>query len=135
MNICLTGSETNLYAFYNFNEGSGTVVNDLSSNNFNGTLLNMDSSTDWIAYNDCSDLSVEEQNINLSITLFPNPSNEFVQISGLSKTANFRIHNILGAKVNIGIISDKEKIDIQNLTSGLYFLKFDNGNTIKFIKE
>ena len=32
-------------------------------------------------------------------------------------------------------IYDKDKIDILNLTKGLYFLKFENGNSVKFLKE
>ena len=31
--------------------------------------------------------------------------------------------------------STNNKIDIRNLTSGLYFLKFDKGKTTKFIKK
>ncbi|MEH6538237.1 MAG: LamG-like jellyroll fold domain-containing protein [Psychroserpens sp.] len=135
MNICLTGSESNLYAFYNFNEGSGTIVNDLSSNNFNGTLINMDSNTDWIAYNDCSDLSVEEQNLSLSITLFPNPTTDYIQLSNFTNKEDYIIYNILGSKIKDSNISHNEKIDVRNLTNGLYFLKFDNGTTLKFIKE
>ncbi len=47
MNACLVGNEANLYAAYNFNEGTGTLADDLSPNNFNGTLTNM-ASTDWV---------------------------------------------------------------------------------------
>ena len=32
-------------------------------------------------------------------------------------------------------ITSNKKINIQGLTNGLYFLKFDNGPTLKFIKE
>ncbi|QRM89432.1 T9SS type A sorting domain-containing protein [Lacinutrix sp. WUR7] len=31
--------------------------------------------------------------------------------------------------------TNNKKIDIQNLTNGIYFLKFENGNTLKFIKQ
>lgn len=34
-----------------------------------------------------------------------------------------------------GSISNQEKINIQNLTNGRYFLKFQNGNTFNFIKK
>ncbi|MEM6722286.1 MAG: BspA family leucine-rich repeat surface protein, partial [Bacteroidota bacterium] len=50
---CLTGNETGLHAYYNFNEGSGTTANDLSPNNFNGTLVNMDPATDWVSFTSC----------------------------------------------------------------------------------
>jgi hypothetical protein len=42
-------SEPNLMAYYNFNQSSGTVLPDYSSNSNNGTLTNMDPATDWIA--------------------------------------------------------------------------------------
>ena len=40
-------SEPNLIAYYQFNETSGTLLPDLSGNGNDGTLLNMDPSTDW----------------------------------------------------------------------------------------
>ncbi|AUC75895.1 T9SS type A sorting domain-containing protein [Olleya sp. Bg11-27] len=69
------------------------------------------------------------------IQLYPNPSNTFIQLSGLTVKKNYIIFNILGAKVKSGTISNHEKIDIRNIKNGMYFLKFDNGNTLKFIKK
>ena len=43
----LVGNESNLVAYYNFNDGRGTSVLDLTSNNNNGTMTNMDASSDW----------------------------------------------------------------------------------------
>lgn len=80
-------------------------------------------------------LSTTEFELKNSIKLYPNPSSVFIQVSGLTENANYRIYNVLGAEVNQGIVSDNEPIDIKNFTSGLYFLNLDNGNTIKFIKE
>lgn len=74
-----------------------------------------------------------ESSNNLSIS--PNPTTDFIQISGLSKSEKYKIHNILGEEVNNGTISNNEKIQIQNLSNGLYFVKFKEGNTIKFLKE
>ena len=42
-------SETNLVAYYKFNQTTGTLLPDKSSNSNNGTLINMDPPTDWIA--------------------------------------------------------------------------------------
>lgn len=88
-------------------------------------------------YQRSTDQSLSINNIELknNIILFPNPSNELLQISGLKQNENFKIYNILGAEIKNGIISNNEIIDIKNFTNGLYFLKFDNGNTVKFIKE
>ncbi|MBK8502168.1 MAG: LamG domain-containing protein [Saprospiraceae bacterium] len=37
---CIDGSEIGLIAFYDFEDGLGTVLTDRSGNNFNGTLVN-----------------------------------------------------------------------------------------------
>jgi len=45
----LSGSESNLVAYYNMNAGRGTSLLDLTTNNNSGTLTNMDGSTDWVS--------------------------------------------------------------------------------------
>ena len=76
---------------------------------------------------------IESNSKNLSI--FPNPSSDFIQVSGLSEKLNYRLYNAIGSEIKSGVFSNNEKIDIKNLTIGLYFLKFNNGNILKFIKE
>lgn len=68
------------------------------------------------------------------VKIFPNPSFDFIQISGLKKTENYQLYTISGKEINKGTISNDEKIDIQNLRSGFYFLKLNN-DTIKFLKK
>lgn len=48
MNVELTGFETGLFAYYRFDEGTGTVLTDYSQNSNNGTLVNMNEFTDWV---------------------------------------------------------------------------------------
>ncbi|NQY31471.1 MAG: T9SS type A sorting domain-containing protein [Flavobacteriaceae bacterium] len=72
---------------------------------------------------------------NKKINLFPNPTTNFIQISGLSKKENYKIYNILGVEIKKGEISNNEKIKIKNFSNDLYFLKLENGNTLKFIKN
>lgn len=72
---------------------------------------------------------------NKKIKLFPNPSSSLIQISGLKETEKYSIFNVLGSEVKKGNISNNEKLDVQNLNNGLYFMKFENGSVIKFIKE
>jgi len=57
MNGCLTGTETGLLALYDFEEGSGSTLGDLTGNGYDGTLIN---SPDWTpGYSSgCSTLSV-----------------------------------------------------------------------------
>ncbi|MDA9344180.1 T9SS type A sorting domain-containing protein, partial [Algibacter sp.] len=80
-------------------------------------------------------LSTNEFELKKNIKLFPNPSSEFIQVSNLESKEFYGIYNILGTEIKNGFISNNEQIDIKNFTNGLYFIRFDNGNTIKFIKE
>lgn len=82
-----------------------------------------------------STLSTKDHEYDHTVTVYPNPSREFIKISGLTSKEGFKIYNILSAEVKSGVIANQEQIDISNFTNGLYFLKFENGNTIKFIKE
>ncbi|MBU2927026.1 T9SS type A sorting domain-containing protein [Winogradskyella psychrotolerans] len=82
------------------------------------------------------ELSVADVELfNNEIKLFPNPTTDFIGVSGLIKTEKYSISNILGSKIMSGTISNNEKLDIQNLNKGLYFMTFDNGSSIKFIKK
>lgn len=72
---------------------------------------------------------------NSKLIIYPNPSSNIVKIKGLTTESNYSIYNCLANKVKDGKASSNEIIDINSLTNGLYFLKFENGNMIKFIKE
>lgn len=80
-------------------------------------------------------LSVNDLNLIKNVSLYPNPSSEFIQISGLNKIEIYKIYDVLGAEVLKGEISENKKIDIKNLRQGVYFLKFEKGNTFKFVKN
>ncbi|MBL1279261.1 MAG: HYR domain-containing protein [Fluviicola sp.] len=50
MSSCLTGSEANLRAYYQFEDGTGSATTaDLGPNALTGTLTNMETATDWVA--------------------------------------------------------------------------------------
>ncbi|WOD43054.1 T9SS type A sorting domain-containing protein [Hwangdonia lutea] len=82
-----------------------------------------------------SSLSISENRLKNNLTVLPNPSTGFINILGLTQKETYTIYNILGAKQSSGTISLNENIDIQNLNNGLYFIKFDNGDTLKFLKQ
>ena len=69
------------------------------------------------------------------ISVFPNPSNDFIKISGLQKNENISIYNLLGKLVMKKNISPNQEIDIRVLSDGIYFMKMENKKTIKLIKN
>lgn len=142
MNNELTLPRTNLVSYYKFNQGIAgadntgiTTLNDELNTN-NGTLNNFTlngNASNWL---NVQTLSTQEfGNLNLHVKLFPNPTTEYIQISGLKNTENYSIYNINGSEISTGSISNYEKIDVRNYSNGLYFLKFKKGNTIKFMKK
>ena len=84
---------------------------------------------------DITTLSTNESISKSRIQLYPNPSNEFIQVSNITTNKSYKIYNGLGKEIKSGLISNIEQIDIRSFTNGLYFFKFDDGTTIKFLKE
>lgn len=140
MNIELNLPQTGLVAYYKFNQGiangnninENIAVDEIGTNN--GALMNFALSgmtSNWIGE---TTLSVLEQEFS-NVKIFPNPSKDFIQISNLNKPINYKIYNLLGEEIQSGTSFNNQKINIQNLKSGLYFLNFNEINTIKFIKS
>ncbi len=67
--------------------------------------------------------------------LFPNPSEEFVQILNIENPQSYILFSIDGIEVKRGTVAKNEKIPTQMLSSGLYFLKLENNHILKFIKN
>lgn len=83
-----------------------------------------------------STLSINEVELTIvNLKVYPNPASDYITISGLKKTENYEIYNLIGQKIRKGITTNDESIDIQNLIKGIYLLKLENGNTLKFVKE
>jgi len=80
-------------------------------------------------------LSAGDFELNDQATLYPNPSQDYVKIKGLTNAENYTIYNILGSEVKKGSISNDEAIEIKDFTEGMYFLRLENGNTLKFVKR
>jgi hypothetical protein len=72
---------------------------------------------------------------NNYIGIYPNPTHNYINFSGLNKTEKYIVYNAIGVEILNGFISDNEKIITKNFAKGIYSIKFDNGNIFKFIKE
>ncbi|WP_415328312.1 GEVED domain-containing protein [Chryseobacterium sp. MMS23-Vi53] len=83
-----------------------------------------------------ANLSVNELNKNKEGSIYPNPTSDILNISGISGN-EFEIYNSVGQKVMQGKISD-EKVNVHDLTKGVYFIQIKEKNNVtrlKFIKE
>ncbi len=79
-----------------------------------------------------------ESYVKNKINIFPNPANDFIQLSNIDQ-ANIVITDMTGKVVLIqNNVSEDASINISNLTSGVYFVSVNAENTqetIKFIKK
>ena len=84
---------------------------------------------------DCSTLSVEDET-QLAISIYPNPTNDKLFIQGLSDATEVSIYNILGKEV----ISTKNtsNINVKALPKGVYIIRISDGVGLtnrRFIKN
>lgn len=115
------------------------LISDLERNNFIAFHGNELYISEWsagkISKAELSTLSLNSTNIH-NLNIFPNPASNFITISGINEPIRFSLYNNLGIKIKSNMISQsKNKINIQNLTKGLFFLKLENGIVFKFIKK
>ncbi len=119
------------------NNGNGILIQQdgkivLSGSRFNLTTFNGEMGLS--RYNNTYTSSLKPITNN-QINFYPNPAHEFIIINTL-KIEKINIYNTLGAIIKkITLQEGKNSINIQDLKSGIYFLRIGNGETLKFIKE
>ncbi|AOW19684.1 T9SS type A sorting domain-containing protein [Urechidicola croceus] len=80
---------------------------------------------------DCGSLSVDDYLFD-TVSIFPNPATDRIEIKGLQEEAVFKVYSILGKKLLEQKLTN-DYIDISSLKSGIYFVKLitENGQTTK----
>ena len=72
---------------------------------------------------------------DINITIFPNPAtNEIIVIGDLANSSKLILTDNIGrivSAINIDKNNNTHKIDIRNLSKGIYFISIDNNKTIK----
>ncbi|MDG1509143.1 MAG: T9SS type A sorting domain-containing protein [Flavobacteriaceae bacterium] len=93
----------------------------------------------YVQFVECATLSIEDNiRFDLNYRIYPNPSNSFVTIKSNFESfgRNYTITDQLGRIVLSGyLMSEYTKINIQEFSSGIYFIKIGNNNTFRLIKE
>ena len=73
------------------------------------------------------------------MSIYPNPTSQILNIIGDELlNAKYKIYDLNGKSIQYGNINDN-KIDVENISSGLYTIQITNENslktTLKFIKK
>jgi len=80
-------------------------------------------------------LSINSEQKQEALAIYPNPASSHLTISNLKNEKHYVVFNLLGKQILEGSVSNNKKIEIRHLRNGMYFLQFDNGTNIKFIKN
>jgi hypothetical protein len=84
---------------------------------------------------DTSTQSNIDVNSKAKLKTYPNPSTNYISLSGLMETKNYIIYNMTGKELARGSVSYNNKIDVRFLANGVYLLKLDDFEIIRFVKE
>ncbi|MFZ6051072.1 T9SS type A sorting domain-containing protein [Halocola ammonii] len=80
-------------------------------------------------------IGVNENQQNEDVTVYPNPSATSVHFNGLDNAENFVIYDITGSIIQKGTAANNGEVDIHTLQKGVYFVRFENGTAVRFMKK
>ena len=87
------------------------------------------------AYNACDIDDIDESNIKNSISIYPNPANEQIHLEGLVEESEISLYNAFGVCVKTLTLNGNEEIAIDDLAAGLYLLRINKKQAVKFLKR
>jgi len=134
-------SEANLKLYYKFNQGvpfanNAGLTSLIDEKGLqNGTLTNFalnGTNSNYGSDDNLSTGSFEET----SLKVFPNPTNNFITISGVTNFGRLQIIDSLGRVVGEQTLTDNSTpINVSQLNPGMYFVVMENTQPIRFIKK
>jgi len=138
MNQSLNGNETGLIGYWKFDEGTGTITSDATSNQNNGTI----SGATWVL----GPTPVENENNFTQPDQFslqqnyPNPFNPVttIQFSILQRNnVTLKVYDVLGNEVATLVNEERDRgvysvdFDASRLASGLYLYRIQAGSFVE----
>ncbi|MCB0734590.1 MAG: T9SS type A sorting domain-containing protein [Bacteroidetes bacterium] len=69
-----------------------------------------------------------------TVSIVPNPANSALTISGLTQNHHAHILDLSGKTIWSGNVSPDQSIDVAGLTPGMYWIKLQDGSTLRFSK-
>ncbi len=79
--------------------------------------------------------AVKTPSLNLSKRVYPNPSQEFILVENLKGVHKATIYTAVGQIVKKVEIEEGKQVDIRELPTGVYLLKLDKGQSMRFVKN
>jgi len=83
-------------------------------------------------------VSTEEFN-SLQLNVYPNPTNDVINIETDEQLSNYIIYDVSGRQIQNGNFENNNQINLQNVNNGTYFIKVTtvqgNSGTVKVVKK
>ncbi len=128
-------TEINTLTFNNLEEGQQYDVEIAAIEPLDVTLNTSSPFSDLVSIS-LAPLSTDDTEYSDEITLVQNQKMNHISINGLTHVVDYNIYNLRGQSVSNGSISMvKNEINIENLLNGLYFIRLNNNQAIKFLKK
>ena len=133
------GNNINMNYFYSFNNPNLLCINVDDTNHANSQICDQDNFTgwckdEWVEYSEECVLRIEDYTFT-QITLYPNPTQDILNIETQQPIEFVKIYNLQGQLIKEG---SSNNIDVSKLTTGLYFVQVTvEGSRVtkQFIKE
>jgi len=86
---------------------------------------------------DCQNIEINtaniDENVDIELNVFPNPTQDFIQIDGLQNVSNFKLFDSNGKLVLSGDVDNKQLIDLSSLNKGTYQL-IVNSKSLRIVR-
>ncbi|MFT7234225.1 MAG: hypothetical protein ACI8TA_003455, partial [Cyclobacteriaceae bacterium] len=88
---------------------------------------------------ECTVLSTEE--LRAKVSIFPNPTQEYLTINHFSSQLSFDVYDIMGKKIEVEILKNERgvtELNVSNLRDGIYLINYkvgDKNEILRFIKN
>lgn len=101
---------------------------------FNNNYIYLANNNDILKY-DLNNLSLNDFENKEVNEIYPNPASNYVTITNLKKEEKIKITNSLGQIIKTLKVNSNGVINVEDLETGIYYIKLENFKTYKLIKK
>ncbi len=122
--------------FYNLNLPGGAEFGLVLAYNYSINGFPFEGVPDnWSQYLCEGTLSTNELDQDVSMSIYPNPTSNYVSFSNLKTSKACMIYDTLGKIVLTAEIEPNKQLDVTALKSGMYFVKIEGAEALRLIKN
>src|SRR5690554_8114747 len=117
----------------------GNLFTDRPINQWLGYIGKYDFFAAKLAASVCGTAVSTEEFNSLQLNVYPNPTNDVINIETDEQLSNYIIYDVSGRQIQNGNFENNNQINLQNVNNGTYFIKVTtvqgNSGTVKVVKK